>query len=58
MHRQGQKEFKKEGKIMCWNGHKNHVEILFEVHFEVFRDGKRKEEIISRREKSHEQKDK
>lgn len=52
MHRQGQKEFKKgEREIMSWNGHKNHVEILLEIHLEVFRGGKRKEEVISRKEK-------
>lgn len=36
---------------MCWNGHENPVEILFEICFEVFRGGKREEEVISRREK-------
>lgn len=42
---------KRREKIMCWNGHESHVEILFEICFEVFRGGKRKEEVISRREK-------
>lgn len=36
---------------MYWNGHENHVEILFEIRFKVFRGGKSREEVISPREK-------
>lgn len=36
---------------MCWKGQGNHVNIVSEMHLQVFEEGKRKEKDISRREK-------